>query len=89
MRTNIQVAFPHQPACKTLRSAAASLIWAFHIGSQLGAIAEHVSGEKTMKVKNVIVISALVAAVALGACRREVVHEPMKLGADVQAEVAR
>jgi hypothetical protein len=43
-----------------------------------------------MKVKNVIVISALVAAVALGACRREVVHEPMKLGADVQqAEVAR
>ena len=42
-----------------------------------------------MKVKNVIVISALVAAVALGACRREVVHEPMKLGADVQAaEVA-
>ena len=36
--------------------------------------------------KNVIVISALVAAVALGACRREVVHEPMKLGADVSVE---
>lgn len=39
-----------------------------------------------MKVKNVIVISALVAAVALGACRREVVHEPMKLGADIAVE---
>jgi hypothetical protein len=65
------------------------LISAFHTGSEVGAIAEHVSGEKTMKVKNVIVISALVAAVALGACRREVVHEPMKLGADVQTEVAR
>jgi len=38
-----------------------------------------------MKVKNVIVISALVAAVALGACRREVA-QPMKLGADVPVE---
>jgi hypothetical protein len=42
-----------------------------------------------MKVKNVIVISALVAAVALAACRREVEHEPMKLGADVPVTVAR
>ena len=80
------MAFPHQLTCKTLRSDAASLIWALHIGSHIGAIAEHVSGEKTMKVKNVIVISALVAAVALAACRREVVHEPMKLGADVPVE---
>ena len=39
-----------------------------------------------MKLKNVIVISALVAAVALGACRREVTHERMKLGADVAVE---
>jgi hypothetical protein len=40
-----------------------------------------------MNIKNVIVISALVAAVALGACRREVAHEPMKLGAgDVAVE---
>jgi len=39
-----------------------------------------------MKIKNVIVISALVAAVALAACRREVVHQPMKLGADVPVE---
>lgn len=36
-----------------------------------------------MNVKSVIVISALVAAVALAACRREVSHEPMKLGAEV------
>lgn len=42
-----------------------------------------------MKIKNVIVISALVAAVALGACRREVEHQPMKLGAgDVAAQQA-
>jgi hypothetical protein len=33
--------------------------------------------------KGAIVITAVVAAVALGACRREVPHEPMKLGADV------
>jgi len=62
------------------------LIWGLHIGSEIGAIAEHVLGEKTMNVKNVIVISALVAAVALGACRREVAHAPMKLGADVPVE---
>ncbi len=41
--------------------------------------------------KGLIVISAIVAAVSLGACRREVPHEPMKLGADVPAtaQVAR
>ncbi len=41
--------------------------------------------------KGAIVIAAVIAAVALGACRREVPHEPMKLGADVPAatEVAR
>ena len=36
-------------------------------------------------VKGLIVLSAVVAAVALGACRREVPHTPMKLGADVPA----
>ncbi|MFM1814455.1 MAG: hypothetical protein RLZ98_1150 [Pseudomonadota bacterium] len=42
-------------------------------------------------VKGAIVIAAVVAAVALGACRREVPHSPMKLGAEVPAtvEVAR
>jgi hypothetical protein len=42
-------------------------------------------------VKGLIVLSAVVAAVALGACRREVEHTPMKLGADVPAteQVAR
>lgn len=40
--------------------------------------------------KGAILIATLVAAVALGACRREVEHTPMKLGADVPAvEVAR
>ena len=41
-------------------------------------------------VKGLIVLTAVVAAVALGACRREVEHTPMKLGADVaKVEVAR
>jgi hypothetical protein len=40
-------------------------------------------------VKGLIVVSAVVAAVALGACRREVPYEPMKLGADVTVEHAR
>jgi hypothetical protein len=35
--------------------------------------------------KGLIVLSAVIAAVALGACRREVEHTPMKLGADVPA----
>jgi hypothetical protein len=32
--------------------------------------------------KGAVVITAVVAAVALGACRREVPHTPMKLGAE-------
>ncbi len=41
--------------------------------------------------KTTVIVAALVAAVALGACRREVPHQPMKLGAEVaaQTEVAR
>ena len=41
--------------------------------------------------KGMIVVTAVIAAVALGACRREVEHQPLKLGADVPAaaEVAR
>jgi len=40
--------------------------------------------------KTAIVLAAVVAAVALGACRKEVAHEPMKLGGDVQTtQVAR
>ncbi len=35
--------------------------------------------------KGAIVIAAAIVAVALGACRREVEHTPMKLGADVPA----
>jgi hypothetical protein len=33
--------------------------------------------------KGAIVIAAAIVAVALGACRREVEHKPMKLGADL------
>ena len=34
-------------------------------------------------VKSTIVLATIIAAVAVGACRREVHHEPMKLAADV------
>jgi hypothetical protein len=36
--------------------------------------------------KSAIVLAAVVAAVALGACRKEVPATPMKLGADVAVE---
>ena len=35
--------------------------------------------------KGAIIIAAAIVAVALGACRREVEHTPMKLGMDVPA----
>ena len=33
--------------------------------------------------KGAIVLATVIAAVALGACRKEVAHTPMKLGAEV------
>ena len=41
--------------------------------------------------KGAIVIAAAIVAVALGACRREVEHTPLKLGMEVPAatEVAK
>jgi hypothetical protein len=41
-----------------------------------------------MNVKSMIVVAAVIAAVALGACRREVRHEPLKLGAGADMPVA-
>jgi hypothetical protein len=38
--------------------------------------------------KGAIVLAAVIAVVALGACRKEVAHAPMKLGASVE-QVAR
>ena len=35
--------------------------------------------------KRVIIVATVIAAAALGACRREASHEPMKLGGDVPA----
>ena len=35
--------------------------------------------------RGVVVVTAVIVAVALGACRREVEHQPMKLGAEVPA----
>ncbi len=35
--------------------------------------------------KGAIVIAAVIAAVALSACRREVEHRPLKLGMEVPA----
>ncbi|HWB46530.1 MAG TPA: hypothetical protein VG900_13895 [Hyphomicrobiaceae bacterium] len=42
-----------------------------------------------MNLKSAIIISAVIAAVALAACRREVEHEPLKLGGPVTTDVAR
>lgn len=41
--------------------------------------------------KGALIVATVVAAVALGACRKEVPHSPMKLGAEVPAaaQVAR
>jgi hypothetical protein len=36
--------------------------------------------------KGAIVVAAVIAAVALGACRKEVEHQPMKLGGPVASE---
>lgn len=36
-----------------------------------------------------VVVSAMIVAVALGACRREVEHKPMKLGAPTVENSAR
>jgi hypothetical protein len=35
--------------------------------------------------KGALIVATIVAAVALGACRKEVPHTPMKLGAEVPA----
>jgi hypothetical protein len=45
---------------------------------------KHEENETMQGVKGLIVLSAVVAAVALGACRREE-PAPLKLGADVPA----
>jgi hypothetical protein len=39
-------------------------------------------------VKGLILLSAVVAAIALGACRKEVEHQPMKLGGPSALEQA-
>ncbi|MGE8941202.1 hypothetical protein ACO2I3_04750 [Leptospira interrogans] len=39
--------------------------------------------------KGAIVVAAVLAAVALGACRKEVPHEPMKLGGPVAEQAVR
>ena len=39
--------------------------------------------------KSVILVSAVVAAVAVGACRKECCHEPLKLGGPVAEQPAK
>ena len=36
-------------------------------------------------IKGVIVVTTVIAAAALSACRQEIPHKPMKLGGDVPA----
>jgi hypothetical protein len=38
-----------------------------------------------MKVRQAVTVMTVIAAVGLGACRKEVPHKPMKLGGDVPA----
>ncbi|MEL6292457.1 MAG: hypothetical protein AAFQ44_11790 [Pseudomonadota bacterium] len=38
--------------------------------------------------KSALVLATVIAAVALGACRKEVHHTPMKLGAPAASHVA-
>ncbi len=83
------VALSHQGGRKTVCEQSPNLIGKRCNGTPVLASAEQASGELTMQgVKGLIVLSAVVAAVALGACRREVPHTPMKLGADVPATEA-
>lgn len=37
------------------------------------------------RMKSVVVLAAIIASVAVSACRREVPHQPMKLGAELSA----
>jgi len=39
--------------------------------------------------KSVLIIAAVASAVALGACRKEVPHEPLKLGGPAATQPAR
>ncbi len=41
---------------------------------------------RSTNVKSAVVFVTLIATAALGACRKEVEHKPMKLGADVQVK---
>jgi hypothetical protein len=57
---------------------------------QYTADADEAAGDVTMNgYTGLIVISVLATAVALGACRREEAHVPMKLGAPAAEQVAR
>ncbi|HRK19613.1 MAG TPA: hypothetical protein PK970_11700 [Hyphomicrobiaceae bacterium] len=38
-----------------------------------------------MRVRTTVLLVTIIATAALGACRKEVEHKPMKLGADVPA----
>ena len=42
-----------------------------------------------MKTYKGLIVLSIMAAVAVGACRKEVEHSPMKLGAPVAEQVAR
>ena len=86
-----RVAYSHHRGWKRAANRPPSLICEGHNGTQLMAIAKH-QGEQTMQGFNgALIVTAVIASVALGACRREVEHTPMKLGAEVPAaaEIAR
>jgi hypothetical protein len=85
------VAFSHLQGWKTVRLLPLSLIETGHASTPIVGSLPNKHQEIVMQgIKGLIVLSAAVVAVALGACRREEAA-PMKLGAEVPAatEVAR
>ena len=80
-----RVAESHQKGWKRATSRPPSLICERYIGTQLLATAKQLRRQTMQGFKGVLLVAAVITAVALGACRREVEHQPLKLGAEVPA----
>ena len=86
------VAFSHLADWKTWDLSPRFLIGTAVLGTPVYGFSRNRIRRLTMQgVKGLIVMSAVILAVALGACRREAEQTPLKLGADVPAseQVAR
>jgi hypothetical protein len=66
-------------------AGATFLAWAGKPTLPHSAIAIESRREINMSLRHAVVLATIVATAALGACRKEVPHKPMKLGGDVPA----